>query len=251
MPVYTGGPAPYAPPATVLQIINGFRERGLATPFTSDVLVRAGVTESLVPRVLRSLEGLDLIDDQGNPTPAMEALRRATSEEFKPSLETIIRTAYSEVFQFVDPATDPATKVADAFRAYNPLGQRGRMVTLFLGLCEAAGIIPEGAARKQAPGGVGRKKSISPRAQLLKDRRSSKPRSNGDLAIAGTDTAPAGVGPLPPAIKGLLASLPRDGHGWTQEQRDKWLRTFVAVLDFSVEVQEAAQTVPDERESDE
>ena len=47
MPIRTGGPAPYAPPATVLHVLHALRDRGLTTPITSDVLLRAGVGDSL------------------------------------------------------------------------------------------------------------------------------------------------------------------------------------------------------------
>ena len=86
MPIGTGETAPYAPPATVMQVITAFRDRGLSTPITSDVLLRASINESLVPRTLRGLQLLELIDDAGNPTPALEGLRRARSEDFRKRL---------------------------------------------------------------------------------------------------------------------------------------------------------------------
>ena len=150
MAIVTGGTAPYAPPATVLQVIEAFRDRGLTTPITIDVLLRASVNESLAPRTLKSLEVLELIDGDGAPTPAMEGLRRAPQEDFRKRMEELVRGVYAEVFKFTDPATDEPSRVADAFRAFNPIGQRGRMVTLFMGLCEAAGIVPEGTTRKPA-----------------------------------------------------------------------------------------------------
>ena len=235
MPVRTGESAPYAPPATIMQIINGFRDRGLATPFTADVLVRAGVTESLVPRVLRSLEGLDLIDEKGSPTAEMEGLRRASTEEFRPRLEAIVRSVYAEVFQFTDPAKDPPTKIADAFRAYEPIGQRGRMVTLFLGLCEAAGIISEGAARKQAPGGNGRKKPDRVRKAAGAASVRTQSQARGAAPQTGASSAAPG---LPPALTGLLASLPQDGRGWIKADRDKWVTVFTTVLDFAIPIVE-------------
>lgn len=239
MPVRTGSPAPYAPPGTVLQLINGFRDRGLSTPFTPDVLMRAGITESLVPRVLRSMEVLELLDADGNPTPPMEGLRRASSEDFRTRLEEIVRGVYAEVFQFTNPATDPPTKVADAFRAYEPIGQRARMVTLFLGLCEAAGIIPEGAARKQAPAGNGKRSATKPAVA----------KRSGDSA-KGEAARPVVAG-VDPVIAAALLKLPPNGTGWTQEQRTKWLTFFTTTLDFTVPVREQPPAGQDETHDDE
>jgi len=46
---------------------------------------------------------------------------------------------------------------------------------------------------------------------------------------------------LPPAIAGLLASLPKEGEGWTQDRRDKFVNTFGAVIDFCFPIVAAEQ----------
>jgi uncharacterized protein DUF5343 len=230
MPIRTGEPAPYAPPATILQVVNALRDRGLTTPINADVLLRAGITESLVPRTLRSLVGLELIDGEGRLTPAMEALRRAPSSDFQARLEEHVRAVYSEVFQFTDPAKDDPKRIADAFRVYEPIGQRARMVTLFLGLCEAAGIIPPNMARKSATttsGSSARKVLSAPGAAGR-----SKPEKQAPATLA--PNAPG----LPPALGGFLASIPTDGAGWTRAERDRWLELFGAVLDYAIPIRE-------------
>lgn len=242
MPVRSDSPAPYAPPATVLAVINGFRDRGLATPFTPEVLLRAGVSESLVQRTLKSLEGLDLIDEAGNPTAQLDGLRRAKTDELKARLEEVVRSAYAEVFQFTDPATDDATRVADAFRSYEPIGQRGRMVTLFMGLCEAAGIVSEGTARKSATPTAPRLRATRPNV-LRKPEPAYRPPSVGGTARVRTD----GGGFIPAAIQGLIASLPPEGQSWTKAQHDKFLTVFGTVLDF---VYPVSGTVKGENDDD-
>ena len=221
MPIRSGGKAPYAPPTAILDIINGFRDRGLAVPFTQEVLLRAGINESLVPRTLKSLEDLDLIDKAGNPTDALEGLRRASTDEFQARLEEVARAAYSEVFQFADVETDDRGRVEDAFRAYNPPGQRGRMVTLFIGLCQAAGIIPEDSKLTKA-------KVSTPS--------SAKPRARASGAKAATRRKATTAGSIPPALAGLLDALPANGEGWTPEEREKFYETFGTVLDFSIPI---------------
>jgi hypothetical protein len=244
MPIRSGGTAPYGPPAAVLTVIKGFRDRGLATPFTPEVLLRAGITESIIPRTLKSLEGLDLIDKDGMPTPQMEGLRRATTEDFPARLEEVIRSVYAEVFQFTDPAKDDATRVADAFRAYEPVGQRNRMVTLFMGLCETAGIIAKKSAAVNTPAAI--RVRMQPRAPRP-GAQNGRPATVGPRARIRND----GDGILPAAITGLLASLPAEGEGWTKERRDAFYATFGSVLDFCYPIVVPAPIAATEGEADE
>src|SRR5947208_287037 len=101
MPIHADGPAPYTAPKAVLDLISVYRSRGLQTPFTLDVLTRAGVSETLAPRTLQSLKLLDLIDENGDPTPAFVELRKAPEESFQERLAAIIHAAYAEIFSYV------------------------------------------------------------------------------------------------------------------------------------------------------
>lgn len=242
MPLVPDGPAPYAPVATILDLIHRFRDRGLGTPFTLDVLTRAGVTESLAPRTLQSLRNLDLVDDQGNPTELFERLRRAPSSEFQQALEEVVRGVYADVFSFADPSVDSQERVADAFRQYNPPGQRNRMVTLFLGLCQAAGIIEESPVRKRSTQAASQRDG-SPRRQ-------TKPQQRQAKATTVQQQPPSD---FPPELTGLLNSLPDRTLGWTKDRRDKFLEAFGVVLDFVIPVREPhefeASTTNEEDES--
>jgi hypothetical protein len=216
-----------------MDLIFGYRDRGLATPFNPEVLMRAGISESLVPRVMKSMEGLDLIDSAGNPTPGMEGLRRATTDEFKARLEEVVRAAYAEVFQFTDPAKDDATRIADAFRSYQPAGQRARMVTLFMGMCAAAGIVSENGTRKAAPTARPMKKTEPLR------------RAGNVASVSRTHGASGAVidnGALDPVLAMVLQKLPKPGEGWTQAERDHWLRFFTTNLDFVIPLGAKATT---------
>ena len=238
MPLRPNERAPYAPSATILDLINRFRDKGLSTPFNADVLGRASVSDSLIPRTLASLEGLELIDQQGNPTEQFEVLRRAPNAEFQARLAEIVKGVYAEVFQYASPATDTIHDIADAFRSYNPAGQRRRMVTLFVGLCDAAGLIPDGAPAKPGSKPVRTAANASARgaATIMKGRSAARSAARGG-AVGGTQN-----GTIPSAISGLLGSLPTGGAGWTQGQRDRFLKTFEAVLDFVVPVSEPGES---------
>ena len=52
----------------------------------------------------------------------------------------ILRQAYADIFSVIQPETATDSDYDRAFRPYIPGGQRGRMITLFLGLCREAGI---------------------------------------------------------------------------------------------------------------
>jgi Family of unknown function (DUF5343) len=220
---------PYAPASAVLEIIDRRRHRGLAVPISSDVLGRAGISASLIPRTLQALQTLDLIGEDGQPTPTFEGIRLAPEAEHKKRLEEWLKAAYADVFAFVDPAKDDETSIRDAFRNYQPIGQQARMVTLFQGLCAAAGII---SAEKPNQPSTPR----PPRSSWTHAARRQAPKPATVMKAAPTTSS--SIGGLPAPLAGLLASLPTDGNGWTGQQRDKFMSTFSAVLDFCIPVVE-------------
>jgi hypothetical protein len=229
MPVTADKSAPYAPPSAVLDIVARYRNRGLPFPVNSDVLARAGISDSLIPRTLLALQTLDLIQDNGNPTETLEGLRLAAAAEFKNRLGDWLKSAYAEVFAFVDPSTDDETRIRDAFRSYQPVGQQNRMVTLFQGLCTAAGLIGDKPAAAPRPSPHRTRKVIAPATARSPQKPIAKSQTKDPIA-------------LPPALSGLLESLPLPSDGWTQAERAKFLVTFQAVLDFCIPVVEASAT---------
>lgn len=242
MPIQTDGNAPYAPPTAVIEVVRRYRDRGLQTPFNADVLTRAGVAETLAPRTLQALRLLELIDDSGSPTEAFEALAKApTDEEYRDRLGSLIRGVYSEVFSFVDPATEGADRVRAAFRSYVPRGQQERMVRLFLGLCAEAGLVTEEAARVRS------QPNASPRRDT--QRRERKPQTQRRQPSGRAPTITDG---LPPALAGLVAELVEIGPSWNAEQRDRFLSAFRSMVDYSYPVQSMtpAPDVGEESEED-
>lgn len=198
----------------------------MQTPFTDEVLARSGVSDSLIPRTLQALKTLELIDGNGMPTETLENLRRVPEPEFKNAVASWIRSVYADVLAFADPADDETT-IRDAFRNYNPVGQQARMVSLFMGLCRFAGLRTDGEAqpaKRRTP----RKPAASGNASTTPMRR-TKPTPHVKQQHAHDG--------LPPPIAGLLTSLPADGE-WTQAERDRFVTTFKAVLDFCYQVRE-------------
>lgn len=230
MAVTPNGNAPYAPIKNVLDAIELYRDKG-ARPITPQLLARIGVPEGNVGRTHQALRLLDLITDEGEPTEALEAIQRAGTDEYRTRLEQVVRAAYHDVFQVVDPASDSTEKVEDAFRFYTPGSQRPRMVTLFLGLCEEAAITSTGPKKRG---------------------RTEKARSSTNGRTAGSTSGrqrPARQDPPPPppqppalddpsrdpAITGVLARLPKT-QKWTAPERDRWFRAMEGAVDLLIEV---------------
>lgn len=225
MTIQSEGNAPYAPTAAVVGIIERYRSHGLTEPFDTEVLERAGIPESLSARTLQALKLLDLVDDGGFPTNELRDLSKAPTNEFRDRLADVLRAAYAEVFSFVDPAHDHIDRVEDAFRGFRPRGQRARMVTLFLGLCEYAGIVTELPKRKPGP----KREATNGRSSRASTAHAS--RSSGQNEQR--PSTPAGLASvrLPPALAALLAELPKEGSSWTTTRRGSFISAFTALLD--------------------
>ncbi len=230
MPVTATTPAPYAPASGILGLVSRHRSKGLPSPVDAEVLGRAGISQSLTPRTLQALYSLDLLNEDGNPSAVLEGLRLAPESEYQQRMVDWLSAAYADALVFIDPADATEVQIRDAFRSYKPVGQQDRMVSLFIGLFAAAGVRPEKekqVPRKAASANANGSRA-APKTKMTPARQGPKPQHSG-ASEGGAGLTPLG---LPPAVAGLLASLPAEGKGWSQEQRDKFVTTFGAVLDF-------------------
>lgn len=198
-----------------------------------DILERTGIVTSVASaqRLLQSLRLLDLVDDGGRPTDVFNGLAVAPEKELTDRFEEALRQAYAPIFQVAEP-TDGYTRVRDAFRTNTPHSQQKRMVTLFLNLCEAAGMITE------IP------KASSPGPALVR----TKPKSGAAAPSARKSRAKRTLPPASPStemwvtrfptIAGIMKKLPADDGEWTKDNRDHWYRTLGTILDFDVDIVE-------------
>lgn len=244
MAVQPNSTAPYAPSATVLMVIERYR-RGLPAPINREVLGRAGVPDSLLARTLQALEILDLIDSEGRPSQAFDAIRRAPEAEYQARLRDWLNAAYADVLNFVDPATADETAIRDAFRNYDPVGQQPRMVSLFQGLYTAAGVI---TAPARQPRPVAQRTTVR---RLLNPKAPAPKASPNVIASTARKMASPALATIPPALGGLLESLPDAERGWTQAKRDKFVATFATVLDFCIPIVADDADTPNEEDQDE
>ena len=246
MALQPDGPAPYTTAQAAIITLDSWRERGLGVPITPDVLVRAGVSESLGNRTLMSLKQLGLVEEDGKPSPQMEDLRLARGQdEYQERLQKWVQGVYADVLQYADPSVDASDRVAEAFRTYVPTGQRRGMAALLIGLWKYAGLpLPS----ESAPS--------APRIAVMRPGRGPAPgRSLRQPLPQGRTAEESAADDLPPGLVGLLRQIPRDGAPWTADKREGFLNAFTAVLDYSVPIGDPDPRRPldldDEEESSE
>lgn len=200
-------------------------------------MARVGISDSLMSRTLQAIQVLDLVDEEGQPTSTLEGLRLAPETEWKKRLEEWLRSAYAEIFQYVDPADNDAVAIRDAFRGYKPVGQQPRMASLFIGLCGEAGLIPPKTNSEQ-----GRAVYARVRRSTVADRPGSQQRRSRKGSSEATNTTRV----MPAPLAGLMESLPSEDEGWTQNRRDLFVQTFQSVLDFCILIREDAENGGDD-----
>lgn len=246
----TGKLAPYAPLATVVGLIRRRRERGLPEVLNAEKLPQLSVPESTVSRTLQALRFLNLVDEEGRQTPVFSRLALTKENEYPGILAEIIRAAYHDIFAIIgNPNDTNDIEINDAFRAYQPESQRNRMIILFRGLCQEAGLLAGGppetrtrvntaSANKSSSSHAngaknGTKKSV-PKVEPAYQQEAHQP------AISFTppfDTNyPLATNSDSVLLRGVLNQLPLDTRKWTQAHRDKWLNAITANVDLLIDV---------------
>jgi hypothetical protein len=132
---------PYVAAGTLWEFFN--KMKFVSTPPHLDAieLQEYGIPKHWAYHLLSALKFLNLVEKNGKTTPALSSLQMR-GDEFKHSLEAVVRNAYAELFTKVDPARDSRANIMNFFMKHYGISPSGaeKATTLFLDLCAEAGI---------------------------------------------------------------------------------------------------------------
>lgn len=215
---------PYPPPSNVKAVLQRLRSRNLPERIDNEYLRDAGIPEGTISRTLFAMRFLGLIDEGGWLAEPLKSIHTSTDEEYQAILSGLIREAYKEVFNVVDPSQDPQDRILNVFRRYTPASQRDRMVIFFLGMCREAGIttldVPKARMMSTA------------KATKQVPKRTSTKTVSAALQKEGALVRPAAVTGIDPALEGLIRTLPEPGATLSLERRNQWIEMAEATLRF-------------------
>jgi len=165
-----------------------------------------------------------------------DRLGRVPTNEYAEVFGEIIKEAYKDVFIIIDPADANDIEINDAFRYYQPQAQRGRMVTLFRGLCQEAELIaggpPETRKRIKAVKEV-KPSLVSHAGNSRKSQIETSYTPEFTKTLNGNSSDIRSEYAL---LQGLLQQLPSDKK-WSQGRRERWLQAFTASVDLLIDVE--------------
>ncbi len=214
---------PYPPPSNVTAVLGRLRSRNLPERVDGEYLRDAGIPDGTNSRTLFALRFLGLVDGD-LPSAALRSIAVSTDEEYQAILSGLVRDAYSEVFEVIDPTQDAQDRIINFFRRYTPASQRGRMVVFFLGMCREAGIATLDAPR-QRTSGASQGRTSQRQSPARTPRRESRPSRSEDESVGG-------LGQMDPALQMLVRSLPPVGSPLPEDKRKQWLEMAGATLSF-------------------
>jgi len=220
--------APYASPENVLRVLDRVHKNGLRGKVDADFLGQLGIGDGMVNRTIRALEflGFTKPDEEGEPTSLLEQYIVSSDEDAQALLREAVASSYDLIFRAVHPETADRTAIHTAFKPMKPQGQWTRMVTLFLGLCKAAGMTvkdpPNNRPGKTEGSRVLRRDPSKPKPKIIS--RKERPTAETQLALPqGPSRA------LDPALVGIMGKIP---DLETAEDLEAWIAMFRAAFSF-------------------
>jgi hypothetical protein len=214
---------PYPPPSNVIALLQRLRRRNLPERIDAEYLRASGITDSLNARTLFALRFLRLVEGD-SPTQALRSIAKSSDEEYQEILQGLIREAYHDVFEFIDPTEDSQDRIVKVFQRYDPASQRQRMVVFFLGMCREAGIPTLDAPRNRASSASTKAKVTRPKTSRSASPASGRAVQEQSAQRQQADQKSSGPSDLHPLLEGLVRSLPAAGAFFPTEKRDQWLQ---------------------------
>ena len=131
--------APYVPAATLRSFLEHIR--WVTTPKKVDkrLLDDYAIPKPNKSALLSALKFLDLIENDGIPTPAFRHLQ-SSGDEFRSNLEQVVRKAYADLFIHLDALGSDRERIRNYFATnYSPATAK-KATILFIDLCKEAGL---------------------------------------------------------------------------------------------------------------
>lgn len=199
---------------TLISFLNDIRESG-HVPMQIDRSLMAKLSGSAKGETLATLRFFGLINEKDIPTELFESFTMATDEERKSMLPSIVRSAYSFLFDAQNFHIERATgqQVSDLFRAQGVNGSTlTRAVSLFIAVTKDAGI-------KISPSIKAPKAASSNGSRQRRDKKPVDDAPPAGARGASDDPPPPGVHrfelPIPgkPSVQVLVPDT-MDGEDW-------------------------------------
>jgi hypothetical protein len=225
--------APYTSPGNILLILGRIKKGWVPNQIDRGEMIRAGITDGNANRTIAALEYFGLLNEDGKTTDTWKAIATSTSNDYPKVLEGILKNAYPTIFELhPNPAEATDIEIADAFKKSEPYAQQGRMVSLFRGLCQEAGLIPGEPLTRE------RKTSQKPASQKNNSKDASIQQQETEIQKYKT--------PAPPEkmssslvwynnLGTLMSRLPdpENAH-WSLDEKERWLHALQAMLDLLI-----------------
>lgn len=179
-------------------------------------------------QLMAALHFLDLVDSDNRPRPELEALARDLDKR-KAILRGRLEESYADVIRGINLEKASPGELEDGFRIYHIAGETLRKaLVFFIHAATYSGITLSSHITKRTRGMRGngaKKRGRPPKRKSPVEQQQDKPTSESPRKHD-----------LHESINGLLSDLARIGPGWTKEERERWVNTFIANVDYAYPV---------------